>query len=72
MDNAIIHDALLNAAGSDAPERRRRGSFVTTHEPSARRIYAARELITRFVSDLPDDMTVLEIREGLEQGSASS
>lgn len=66
MNHQIVQDALENAAGAD--DAGISGVFVelggrTT--PSGKRISGAREVIKRFLEDLPSEITAEEILEEL-------
>jgi hypothetical protein len=65
-----IDDAIANAAsagnGSQTPVMTRPG-FSNV---SRRRVTMAREIIRRFLEDVPDGATVLELREAIDGSDA--
>jgi phage terminase Nu1 subunit (DNA packaging protein) len=66
-----IDDAIANAASADnesqTPVLMRRG-FSNV---SMRRLAMARQIIRRFLEDVPDGATVLELREAIDGGEGS-
>jgi hypothetical protein len=65
-----IDDAIANAASADnesqTPVLMRPGfSNVST-----RRLVMARQIIRRFLEDVPDGMTAIEMREAIGEGDA--
>lgn len=59
-----IETALESAAGAERPRERNDGRHVSTATPQA--INTLRRQLKRLLEDLPDDLTILELREEIE------
>jgi hypothetical protein len=63
-----IDDAIANAASADNESQTPVITRPCFSNVSERRLAVARQIIRRFLEDVPDEMTAIEMRDALDRG----